>query len=387
MVTGEAELTAGSARLGNEDLLDAVAAVAKLADPKRPVSVSQTQFDRARTHPDAPACPLARGVYQRVNRKRLADRKIPWPRILEEACADGSKSKERVLSAWQRDQPLEQLNERIVNYALRRVAMELKADTINRREYDQKRSSLIRAEKRRRDDGTSPLERLLPTADQISWWAMRDKREGATSEDLPGPLKFGAWNKALVGAGLEPVKEKGNPKLKPAAKAGLSLAEAVCHFVEHNPWLPSETDLRVFANKAGPVAMATKTQPWDTILAEAITMLETNGAAVPGRWRAEKKRLGLKSKPEIAAPEAGIPGAITQQEQRSATKTVTPELIVEGVRHFIRHQRRTSGPISRTRYQQWRVGTDWPSASHFEWNPTKAEALRLEREAAAAIPF
>jgi len=138
------------------EVLDAIAAAARLTHPADPVALTQAQFDNARDQVDPPGLPRAKSLARRFA--------MPWRRLVEISLEPPERHTlllGRLIS--QRDSPAPSLGQVLV--ALRQAAIRLGADTISQTTYDHARHLILNATARAMAQGAD--RDLMPTLTQI----------------------------------------------------------------------------------------------------------------------------------------------------------------------------------------------------------------------------
>lgn len=243
-------------------LVDVVAAVARVAKPTEPESISQRDYDNARSLAGYPDAPSARQIATRL--------RIWWPDLIALAfdpARDIDKALGKRLGAEEEPATLAAIAE-----ALKTVAFELDKKTLTPLDYSNERERLyLQATRARR-------ARLhLPSVGQILYAAA-------------------SWDEALAEAGLAP---------RPAVAGvgpGLAIVDALELCLEAHGALPSLKELEVFA-AANNFSLANRERGQggvSTYLAEL-----TLRRSAWGKWTPTKMPK-LKDRPDYAQPMPGL---------------------------------------------------------------------------------
>jgi hypothetical protein len=273
--------------LGDDALMEVIAAVGRYPRPDTPQKVSTRRVDAARAGAGYPDCPTARAITRRLNRD--AKRKLSWQQIIEVALGE-NRNLAQTLVAAEREEPAEHLDDRHAFFALRYVARHAARETLSRDEYAQERRKLLAAARRRGDAATrrrgdDTLAELLPTLGQIE------------------RLFDGNWDDALDAAELTP-----REKFKAAGRPpGLPPEQAMAAFVKENDWWPTKPVLSDFCGQLkirfGRTAMGQTTIA--DVREKAKALLAAEGIARPSE---DKPPRDAKTRPLHAAT-GRIPGA------------------------------------------------------------------------------
>jgi hypothetical protein len=166
-----------SRTFSDQELLAIVRDVAFFGRPADPVSISQRDYDQARSGPGLANTPRAYRIAERL--------KTPWSRVVEIALAGdnrelaiGTRRTKRLRDDLGRDE--------VVHY-LKRVAKHLGVEEMSIGQYEEGRAELIAVDSRRYRHGAQQV-RLIPSGQMIV-------------------SKAGSWAKALSWAGLKTRQE------------------------------------------------------------------------------------------------------------------------------------------------------------------------------------
>lgn len=180
--------------------------------PDAPASVSQREFDRARTNLEKwAAVPSARQICARLN--------VSWRPLLA-ALFEPDRDVDKFVSHKQRTAVAHGLSDDQVAAALRIVAARLGVTTLRPAQYDAERAELMSENQRRYRHGAALT---LATANQIMRAA-------------------GDWDRALAVAGLNE-----RPALTGSQPSEVSYHEAVRRFLESQGAMPTSKQLEAFA--------------------------------------------------------------------------------------------------------------------------------------------
>ncbi|HEU4973837.1 MAG TPA: hypothetical protein VFT50_02015 [Baekduia sp.] len=255
-----------STRFDDLLLLDAVVAVAALADPPNGIAVTQRSFDPARHRSDGFAdAPTARQI--------VAVLGLRWEAVLQVAHAPAA-DRSHYLAVLQRDAAVDWLTDDVVASALRVVARRLGHDTLTPIAYRGERAVVVAADAARHRHGGALR---LPTENQITAHA-------------------GSWDAALELAGLEERRRGGS------SPTGRSFDELLDLCFDAHGTEPTAGELELFARANG-LRHGRRRRPWPAIVAEWKERRADAGLPVPDRPPPKKKR------PDYAAPIARLQGA------------------------------------------------------------------------------
>lgn len=233
-------------------LLQRVREAAVLANPAKPLSVSQRVFDaaaeavrsgreRSADHADLPRA------------KRIAERLgLSWPDVLVVAHAPAAMQNQ-LLAVKARKPAASWLTEAGVRSALRLAAFRLGSDTLTLAEYRAQRQVLLRADRARWLHGGGLR---LPSDEQVIAVA-------------------GSWDAALRLAGLQATSERRAERRSDAAP---TLIDLLARFHDEYGVQPSARDLRAFARGNGVPYPSARSQRF---------------SAAVGEWRRQRKAEGL----------------------------------------------------------------------------------------------
>lgn len=256
------------------ELLDAIRAVALLAVPEAPETLSQPEFDRRRADVSDhyPGLPTARAIYMRLNSGSSG--RVSWNSLVRAAVEGGAAIRQTVVAA-RRSSPGIPMSERVVFFALRVVAGELGSPSPAPDQYDATAGVL-----RRRRRGV--LAKLLPTSGQLIQFA-------------------GGWDEALLLAQLQPRRRNAAPPSALSRPRGrpqaVAVPEAIALYVEHQGALPTKHDLRWFAKAAGFALADDAAKPWGGFLAEMRAAWLSLGHWCPNRPPRVAERQRYQPKP------------------------------------------------------------------------------------------
>jgi hypothetical protein len=209
-------------------LLDAVAVIARLANPDKPLLTRQADYDAARAAAGYADAPTGKQTAQRFG--------LAWRALLALAL-DEERDLDKALGnlvAAENDETLDEMGVRI---ALRTVAVRLGKRTLAPADYTRERDGMLAAASLRH----RPVELVLPTALQVLRVA-------------------GSWDAALEIAGLEP-----RPGV--AFSVGLPVVDALELALESFGCLPTRDDLHTFAAANG-FSVARIRRPYPEYVAE-----------------------------------------------------------------------------------------------------------------------
>jgi hypothetical protein len=214
----------------NDERYELVREVARQARPDAPHELTMAQFNDA-----APFVAKKQGKPKPPKAHTITTSlKKAWKTIVAEAL-DPSRNVQQTRAANERSEQGLHLDERYINYSLRRVALEIGED-FSDDQYDAGRLALI-AKHERHPGNELPL--ILATSGQILW------------------LADGDWNKARAVAGLPPrTKHRGATPAHP-------LERLIEHFFETKKRKPSSKEIRPYGNEELGIAVAdTGTRHW-----------------------------------------------------------------------------------------------------------------------------
>ncbi len=148
-------------------LLLSVREVSLLADPDKPLTVSQRAFDEARSRSEKFAdLPPAKRIAARLNTKRRGSR-LTWRQILELAHTEDAG--EQSISSGEAAPAQDWLTDEQIAFALKFVALRLDADTVSKDQYSSELEAI-------RLEGADVKRLHLPTESQITGAARRKLR-------------------------------------------------------------------------------------------------------------------------------------------------------------------------------------------------------------------
>ncbi|HLH13824.1 MAG TPA: hypothetical protein VKV16_03470 [Solirubrobacteraceae bacterium] len=189
-------------------LLDAVAAVARAANPEEPHLTRQVDYDAARASAGYPDVPTGKQTAQRFG--------LAWRELLVLAL-DESRDRDKAVGYLAAEPEDDSLDESGVRLALRTIALRLGKRTLTGLEYRRERAEMLAAASLHRH----PIELSLPS----EWQILR---------------AAGSWDAALEIAGFE----RGPA---PRAPKGLALVDALELALEAIGCLPTRNELERFA--------------------------------------------------------------------------------------------------------------------------------------------
>jgi hypothetical protein len=277
---------------GDRELFDILAAVALVADPHAPESVSRRAWNDARDDPALPweRIPTGQAIQMRLNSRSLREVELFWGELLRLAL-DPAVDHDRALMYIDRAPEAEHLGERHLYYALNVVAKHLRRRTLAPDEYVRGVGQLLASRPRGR---RARLAELLPSQSQILRIAGMD------------------WDRALQIAELEP-----RPRPRPRAvqdaptpasrEPGMPAPELIVHFVLANGRLPGSEMLAKFAREWSCRLRAPKKerQPYRDHLVAAQELLRAGGHDVPATMPRPTGRYGslVYALPDYPPPE------------------------------------------------------------------------------------
>jgi hypothetical protein len=322
-------------------LPDAVRAIALHCRPDAPQTVSQREFDRARSEvPEHARAPSARQICSRLG--------VSWRPLLS-ALFEPSRDVGKFVSHKQRTGTDHHLSEHQIRLALRVVAARLDVPTLRPAQYDTARQQLLAANRRRRHRGNAPP---LPTANQLERAA-------------------GDWDHALQLAGLQ--------ARPPAAGTGshrsvVSYHEAIRRFLETQGAMPTSYPARALRQRSG-ISASAKTVRWTP----AGHARRAGQVSLGGRWAP------ATYPPKNRRPRYDFEFAqVKQAGEVRRSKRRTKEECVAAVIAYL-EQLGPGEKAGQKRYGAWAAGTPHPAPSAFArhggWTALVAEA-RARRRAA-----
>lgn len=320
-------------------LYNAVADVARVAEPDFPESVSQRKWDDSRAAGGHPTAPSARQITSRL--------RLGWEDV-KRIALDPCRSIEQTGAGLSKTSNKEERKRtpREIHYGLHLVARTLGRRSFSVLEYDRTRDELI-AEERRRLGEQAILPKLLPTAYQI------------TNSLAAGQQ----WNDALVSVGLEPHEQA-------VAKTALPLAEAFDVFVDTFEFRPTRNDLDWLRQQFGvSIAKIPVGKPWAELEAEFVNARAERGDETPAARMPKSQRQGTTIPEEVLAklPRRTVKGKNTYE--------VCAGALVEYLESLGSDQRPTLH-----HYQQVAPAKGWPSSARITQHALWSEMLDAARQ-------
>jgi hypothetical protein len=228
-----------SRTFSDQELLAIVRDVAFFGRPADPVSISQRDYDQARSGPGLANTPRAYRIAERL--------KTPWSRVVEIALA--GENRELAIGTRRTKRLRDELGRDEVVHYLKRVAKHLGVEEMSIGQYEEGRAELIAGDSRRYRHGAQQV-RLIPSGQMIVSTA-------------------GSWAKALSWADLKTRRE-------PLVKR-YPLERALDDFIADFGFLPSRKNLERYLDARG------------------LMTAELREKDFPA-WRAEQMESGLASR-------------------------------------------------------------------------------------------
>jgi hypothetical protein len=370
MAATQGRTSAGSfdAAVGDSELLDIIAAVARLASPANPARVTQRVWDRRlAVSKYAGRAPSARACVMRLNRGGAS---LTWKQVVELSLKEGA-SRTQGLAAALREELSADLPDHQVYYAMRRVARELGEAPASPARYQRGRDRGLRAGL---DAGR------LPTANQLVTWAKRERQEWVARSDPWFALLVGTQAEAAKCASTtwsriprRPSSRNWGPANFPAAGAALRRRRRV-----NKKWASRPT-LERFCREA---RVALQARPpgvkWADVIADATALLEKNGLDVPeeplkptGRgnritYHVPAEGLDYDFGDDIESPAPALrvgPGKKPKHAPEPARTKWTAETVVAKLREFDRVVPVSEGRAQRVYRRHLPDHPDWPTVS------------------------
>jgi hypothetical protein len=304
----------------------------------------------------------------RLNRR---DGDLSWRQVVEMALRPPAGRRQGLVAAM-RVADEENIHERLVFYAVRRVAREQGNPLATPAAYDRGRDRLLRRDRaRHRHGGTEHVR--LPTANQLVEWAKRTRRDA----------KREPWHLVLEAAGLPapPARKGATKNLSPGAggsvRRGLDVAVALAESARANDRWASKRTLTAFCRNGGVALSRTIGKPWAEYLAEASAILERSGDPLPSD---QARPTGRGNKVTYVVPEGGLQAALeahsaerlraSHKRGQGADATPAaprskwpPERVVEKLAEFDRITPRSQGRSQGVYRRYLPDHPDWPQVS------------------------